>query len=52
MKPLRRSAVIYHQLIEAERRMYASVNWTIIGSDNDLTPARRQAIIGPMPEDG
>ena len=32
-------------LIEAERRIYASVNYTIIGSDNGLSPGRRQAII-------
>ena len=25
--------------------MHASVNWTIIGSDNGLSPDRRQAII-------
>ena len=25
--------------------MYASVNYTIIGSDNGLSPGRRQAII-------
>ena len=25
-----------HELIEAEGRIYASVNWTIIGSDNSL----------------
>ena len=33
------------QLIEAEWRIYASVNFTIIGSDNGLSPDRRQAII-------
>ena len=33
------------KLIEAEWCMYASVNYTIIGSDNGLSPARRQAII-------
>ena len=26
--------------------MYASVNWTIIGSDNGLVPDRHQTIIG------
>ena len=31
--------------MEAERRIYASVNYTIIGSDNGLSPGRRQAII-------
>ena len=31
-------------LIEAEWRIYASVNLTIIGSDNGLSPGRRQAI--------
>ena len=31
--------------IEAEWRIYASLNWVIIGSDNDLSPVRRQAII-------
>ena len=33
------------QLIEAEWRIYASVNYTIIGSDNGLLPVRHQAII-------
>ena len=33
-----------HQLIEAEWRIYTSVNYTIIGSDNGLSPAWRQAI--------
>ena len=32
-------------LIEAEWRIYASVNKKIIGSDNGLSPDRRQAII-------
>ena len=32
-------------LIEAEWRIYASVNYAIIGSDNGLSPGRRQAII-------
>ena len=32
-------------LIEAERRIYASVNYTTIGLDNGLSPVRRQAII-------
>ena len=31
--------------MEAEWRIYASVNSTIIGSDNGLSPGRRQAII-------
>ena len=31
--------------IEAEWRIYASVNWAIIGLDNGLSPGRRQAII-------
>ena len=31
--------------IEAEWRIYASLNWVIIGSDNGLSPVRRQAII-------
>ena len=33
------------QLIEAEWRIYASLNWVIIGSDNGLSPGRRHAII-------
>ena len=33
------------QLIEAEWHIYASVNHTITGSDNGLSPDRRQAII-------
>ena len=32
-------------LIEAEWRIYASVSWTIIGWDNDLSPIRRQGIM-------
>ena len=32
------------QLIEAERRIYVSMNWVIVGSDNGLSPIRRQAI--------
>ena len=32
-------------LIEAEWRIYASLNWAIIGSDNGLSPVRRQSII-------
>ena len=39
----RRGAII--QLIEAEWRIYASLNRAIIGSDNGLSPVRRQAII-------
>ena len=33
------------QLIEAERRIYASPHWGIIGSVNDLSPIQRQAVI-------
>ena len=33
------------KLIEAEWRLYASVTWAIIGSDNGLSPGRRQANI-------
>ena len=45
---------LYHQkviwmltpeVIEAERRIYVSVNYAIIGSDNALSPTRRQVII-------
>ena len=36
---------ISYELIEAEWRIYASLNWVIIGSDNGLSPVRRQAII-------
>ena len=32
-------------IIEAQWRIYASVNYAIIGSDNGLSPGRRQAII-------
>ena len=32
-------------LIEAEWRIYASLNWAIIGSDNGLSPVWCQAII-------
>ena len=34
-----------NKLDEAEWRIYASINYTIIGSDNGLSPGRRQAII-------
>ena len=37
----------FHYLIEAEWRIYASVNYTIFGSDNGLSPGRRQAITWP-----
>ena len=33
------------ELIEAEWRIYTSVDNTIIGSDNGLSPVRHQAII-------
>ena len=33
------------QLIASERRIYESINWTTVGSNNDLLPVRRQAII-------
>ena len=33
------------ELIEAEWRIYAPVNYTIIGSDNGLSPGWHQAII-------
>ena len=32
-------------LVEAEWRIFASLNWVIIVSDNGLSPVRRQAII-------
>ena len=34
-----------HPPVEAEWHIYASVNYTIIGSDNGFTAGRRQAII-------
>ena len=36
---------LFIYFIEAEWRIYASLNWVIIGSDNGLSPVRRQAII-------
>ena len=36
---------LYPSPTEAEWRTYASVDQTIIGSDNGLSPGRRQAII-------
>ena len=33
------------EVIEAEWRIYLSVNWTSIGSDNGLSPDRHQTII-------
>ena len=35
----------FSQLIEAVWCMYASITYAIIGSDNDLSPDRCQAII-------
>ena len=32
-------------VIVAEWRIYASLNWAIIGSDNGMSPVWRQAII-------
>ena len=37
--------IVQLKLIEAEWRIYASVNYTINGSDNGLSPGRRHAII-------
>ena len=37
--------LIFFKLIEVEWRKYASLSWVIIGSDNGLSPVRRQAII-------
>ena len=37
--------LVQYQLNEAERRIYASPNLPIIGSDNGLSPGRRPAII-------
>ena len=36
---------LWYQLLLTEWRIYASVNYTIIGSHNGLSPIRRQAII-------
>ena len=36
---------ISYELIEAEWRIYASLNWVIIGSDNGLLPVWHKAII-------
>ena len=41
----RYNTVKYHWPIEAEWHIYASVNYVNIGSDNGLSPGRRQAII-------
>ena len=38
-------ALIYELVIEAKWRIYTSVQFTNIGSDNGLSPVRRQAII-------
>ena len=40
-----RVIAVFHLLIEAEWRIYASANLPTIGSDNGLSPDRRQAII-------
>ena len=37
--------VQFYVLTEAEWRLYASVNWTSIGSDYGLSPVRQQASI-------
>ena len=37
---------LHNQLIEVDWRIYASLKQIIIGSDNGLSPGRRQAIIG------
>ena len=39
------NALFFDWLIEAEWRVYASVNYAIIDSDNGLSPDRRQPII-------
>ena len=44
VRPLAHTILIVW-LIEAEWRIYASATWTIIGSDNGLSPVRRQDII-------
>ena len=33
------------KMVEAEWRIYASVNYATIGSDNGFSPVQRQAII-------
>ena len=42
---LERKKIIWYQLISPLCRIYASVNWGSIGSDNGLSPIGRQAII-------
>ena len=37
--------LLYTEQFEAEWRIEASINCTILGSDNGLSPGRRQAII-------
>ena len=37
--------LLWNYLIEAEWRIYESLNWAVIGSDNGLSPIRHQAII-------
>ena len=39
------SALMLVYLIETEWRIYASVNYAIIGSENDLSPVRCQAFV-------
>ena len=54
--PMSRTARIAHTIVcsshigqqyqkESNRRIYVSVSWVIIGSDNGLSPFRRQTII-------
>ena len=40
-----RSVPVKAELIEAEWRIYALINEATVGSDNSLSPVRRQAII-------
>ena len=38
-------SLLCHSSIEVEWLIYASISYTIIGSDNDMSPVRRQATI-------
>ena len=39
------TGTMLHLLIQAEWHIYASVDWSTIGSDNGLAPNRRQTVI-------
>ena len=47
--PIDKKFTLDQLVISPECHIYASRNWVIIGSDNGLSPVRRQTITEPMP---